>query len=125
MKALSLKQPWAELVLLGKKTIELRKWNTNFRGEFFIHASGNIDEEQMKKYNLKDLPKQSIVGRANLIDVKIYNNKKEFSEDSNKHLASNMDYGKYGFILKNVKRIDPIKHKGQLGFFNIDLKRGQ
>ena len=36
MKALSLKQPWAELILSEKKTIELRKWNTNFRGEFFM-----------------------------------------------------------------------------------------
>jgi len=36
MKALSLKQPFAELILQGKKTIELRKWNTKFRGEFLI-----------------------------------------------------------------------------------------
>ncbi|MDD4353280.1 MAG: ASCH domain-containing protein, partial [Candidatus Nanoarchaeia archaeon] len=28
IKVLSLKQPWAELVASGKKTIELRKWNT-------------------------------------------------------------------------------------------------
>ena len=122
MKALSLKQPWVELILLGKKTIELRKWNTNFRGEFYIHASGNIDEEQIKKFNLNNLPRQSIVGKANLVDVKIYNNEKEFLQDSNKHLASNMKFGKYGFILSNVKRIEPIKYKGQLRFFEVDLK---
>lgn len=39
MKTLSLKQPFAELILSGKKKIELRKWNTSFRGEFLIHAS--------------------------------------------------------------------------------------
>ena len=39
MKALSLKQPFAELVVEGKKKIELRNWNTKFRGDFFIHAS--------------------------------------------------------------------------------------
>jgi hypothetical protein len=122
MKALSLKQPWAELVLLGKKKIELRKWSTNFRGEFYIHTSGNIDEEQMKKYNLEDLPRQSIVGRAILTDVKIYNNEKEFLEDSSKHLASDMIYGRYGFVLSSVKRIEPVKYKGQLRFFEVDLK---
>ena len=38
MKCLSLKQPFAELLASGKKTIELRKWNTRFRGRFLIHA---------------------------------------------------------------------------------------
>ncbi len=121
MKALSLKQPWAELVLQGKKTIELRRWNTKFRGEFYIHASGNIDEEKMKEYNLKDLPRQSLVGKAKLIDVKIYENEKEFFQDSNKHLAKESKWGKYGFILEDAKRINPISYKGQLNFFDVKI----
>ena len=44
MKSLSLKQPWAELVIQGKKSIELRKWKTSFKGEFYVHASGNQEE---------------------------------------------------------------------------------
>ena len=43
MKTLSLKQPFAELILQGRKTIELRRWNTNLRGDFLIHASKNPD----------------------------------------------------------------------------------
>jgi hypothetical protein len=39
MKCLSLKKPFAELLVSGKKTVELRKWNTKFRGKFLIHAS--------------------------------------------------------------------------------------
>ena len=39
MKALSLKQPFAELVVSGKKIIELRNWKSKFRGRFLIHAS--------------------------------------------------------------------------------------
>ena len=31
-----------------KKTIELRKWNTNFRGKFLIHASKNVNKEKCK-----------------------------------------------------------------------------
>jgi hypothetical protein len=46
MKSLSLKQPYAELLISGKKTIELRKWNTNFRGHFLVHASKNVDKEK-------------------------------------------------------------------------------
>src|ERR1041385_6407776 len=33
VKALSLKQPWAELMVQGKKTVELRNWKTKFRGD--------------------------------------------------------------------------------------------
>ena len=43
MKAISLKQPWASLIVSGRKTIELRTWNTKFRGEFYIHASKTTD----------------------------------------------------------------------------------
>ena len=48
MKCLSLRQPYAELLVSGKKTIELRKWNTNFRGKFLIHASKNVNKERCK-----------------------------------------------------------------------------
>lgn len=119
MKALSIKQPWAELILLGKKKIELRKWNTNFRGKFYIHASGNSDEEMMSKFNFKDLPRKMIIGEAELLDVKIYKDKNDFIKDNNKHLASTMDLGNYGFILGNVKRITPFNYRGQLNFFDV------
>ncbi|MEK6923012.1 MAG: ASCH domain-containing protein, partial [Nanoarchaeota archaeon] len=56
MKALSLKQPFAELILQGKKKIELRKWNTHFMGEFLIHASKISDKKAMKRFGFEDLP---------------------------------------------------------------------
>jgi len=122
MKALSLKQPWVELVIQGKKTIELRKWNTSFRGEFYVHASGNIDEEQMKIFNLKDLPRQAIIGKVTLLDVKKYENEQDFLKDKDKHQALKMEFGSYGFILGNAKRLEkPIKQKGFLGFFEVNL----
>ncbi len=40
MKALSVVQPWAWLIMHGGKTIENRTWNTRYRGRVLIHASG-------------------------------------------------------------------------------------
>ena len=37
-KCLSIRQPYADLIVSGRKTIELRKWNARFRGEFLVHA---------------------------------------------------------------------------------------
>ncbi len=118
MKALTLKQPWAELILLGKKKIELRKWNTHFRGEFLIHSSKIPDKKNVKKLGFDELPNGFILGKATLSDVKKYENEKEFNKDKNKHLATK-DWGRYGFILKNVKRIKQIPAKGQLNFWNF------
>ena len=118
MKALSLKQPWAELVVLGKKKVELRKWNTNFRCKFLIHASKNPDKKNMKKFGFDDLLLGYIIGEAELVDVKKYVSSKELIKDKDLHLADE-SWGSYGFILKNVKRIKPIKTKGALNFWEF------
>ncbi|MCS4265946.1 ASCH domain-containing protein [Serratia sp. BIGb0163] len=39
MKAISIRQPWAWLIVNGYKDIENRTWNTKFRGQVLIHAS--------------------------------------------------------------------------------------
>jgi hypothetical protein len=89
MKCPSLRQPYAELLVPGKKTIELRKWNTKFRGKFLVHASRNIDKEKCKSLGI-DYTKLSIgmiIGRAILYDVKKYDNKALFMKDKNRHYA--------------------------------------
>lgn len=122
MKTLSLKQPWAELVLQGRKTIELRKWNTNFRGRFLIHSSKISDADSMERLGFKDLPCGFILGEANLFDVKEYKSDEEFFKDKNKHLADR-SWGQYGFLLKDAKRIEPISARGQLNFWDFNPRR--
>ncbi|MCK4647411.1 ASCH domain-containing protein [Candidatus Pacearchaeota archaeon] len=121
MKALSLKQPWAELILQGKKKIEIRKWNTKFRGKFLIHSSKIPDKESMEKFGFHNLPNGFIVGQAELTEVKTYPNNEELLKDKNLHLAGT-GWGNKGFILKNPKRIKKIKQKGNLGFWEFNQK---
>ncbi len=116
MKALSLKQPFAELIISGKKTIELRKWNTKFRGEFLIHASKIPNKDAMKSFGFVNLPLGFIVGKAKLIDVKEYKNEEEHKKDKDKHLADS-SWEKFGFVLKDAERIEPVAAKGMLGFW--------
>ncbi|MDO8528390.1 MAG: ASCH domain-containing protein [Nanoarchaeota archaeon] len=118
MKALSLKQPFAELIVSGRKKIELRNWNTHFRGEFLIHASKSPDLKSMKKFDFETLPLGMIVGKVKLVEVKHYLSKEEHEKDKNRHLASS-DWGNYGFILENPERIKPIPAKGRLGFWEF------
>ena len=118
MKALSIKQPFAELILQGRKKIELRKWNTNFRGEFLIHASKIPDDKSMKEFGFSELPCGYIVGKAKLVDVKQYKNEKEHKRDKSLHLASDV-WGNYGFVLENVERVKKILCNGSLGFWGL------
>lgn len=120
MKALSLKQPWAELVVSGKKKIEIRKWNTHFRGEFMVHASKTPDISAMKKFGFDSLPLGMVLGKAKLVDVKNYKNDEDFLKDKWLHLASS-DWGNFGFVLQDAERLkEPIKAKGSLNFWEFD-----
>ena len=122
MKVLSLKQPFAELVVSGKKKIELRKWNTNFRGDFLIHASKSPDVKSMEKFGFENLPLGFIVGKATLTKVKNYNNEAEHIADRDLHLADSV-WGNFGFVLENPERINPIPAKGKLNFWDFNLNQ--
>ena len=126
MKCLSICQPFAELIIQNKKTIELRKWNTNFRGEFLVHAPIKIRKEDYKKLKIKEnLTTGAIIGKVELYDVKKYESLKEIQEDSNQHFSTKKFQKKtFGFILKNSKPLRiPIPWKGQLGFFDVELSK--
>ena len=128
MKCLSISQPFADLIVSGKKTIELRKWNTNFRGEFLIHAPIKIRIEDCKRLKItKKLVTGVIIGKAELYDVKKYNSSKEVKNDQKFHFASkNFQDKTFGFKIKNAKPLRiPIPWKGQLGFFDVELSKAR
>jgi hypothetical protein len=126
MKCLSLKQPYSFLLSSGEKTIELRKWNTKFRGEFLIHSSKQTDVENCRRLRIDDsnLITGAIIGSAFLYDVKKYSNNEDFIKDKNRHFAADAKYlegYRYGFLVKNAKKLNqPIPYSGKLGFFEVN-----
>jgi ASCH domain len=126
MKCLSLKQPFADLLALGEKTTELRKWNTKFRGKFLIHASKNMDIEACERLDIDidKLTKDTIIGSAFLYNVKEYQNQHEFNKDKQKHfsiISKYFDGYKYSFLVKDARMFKTsIPYSGKLGFFNVD-----
>ena len=125
MKCLSLKQPFAELLVRGEKTIELRNWNTMIRGKFLIHASKNIDIETCKRLNIDiySFTIGAIIGYASLYDVKEYKNQEEFNKDKQKHfsiISKYFDGYKYGFLVKDTRIFKKsIPYSGKLEFFEV------
>ncbi|MBT3582670.1 ASCH domain-containing protein [Candidatus Woesearchaeota archaeon] len=126
MKALTLRQPYAELMIQGKKTIEIRMWKTDFRGEFLVHSAKKTFERDCSKFGFdpNTMVTGKILGRVTLVDVKKYETVEEFNADFDKHKAEARWFRKpcYGFILENPKRIDtPIPARGSLTFFDLDI----
>lgn len=116
MKALSIRQPWAWLIVHGAKDIENRKWWTNYRGPFLVHAGLQVDHfdpqdlrEVCKDFGLdypETLPTGGIVGSVDLVDC--------VTED-----PSDWFEGPYGFILQNPRPLPFRPLKGKLGFFEV------
>ncbi|HBL44587.1 MAG TPA: hypothetical protein DDZ90_14465, partial [Planctomycetaceae bacterium] len=42
LPALGIRQPWAELILRGEKTIEIRSSQTQIRGTIYVYASRKL-----------------------------------------------------------------------------------
>ena len=124
MKCLSVCQPFAELIVQGKKTIELRKWNTKFRGEFLIHAAKKVLIKDCKRMKIEpsSITIGAIIGKVNLIDVKKYDSDEELETDKKKHHSiSAHTKNKYGFILEKPKKLRiPIPYLGKLNFFEFE-----
>lgn len=125
MKCISLKQPYAELLASGKKTIETRAWSTKFRGSFLIHASKTVDVEACEYYeiDMDRIARGAVIGKAVIYDVKKYPNSNEFALDKSKHLSLKKivdNKNMYGFLIKDaIKFDDAVPCLGKMGFFDV------
>lgn len=126
MKVLTIKQPWASLIINGYKRYEFRSWYTNYRGELLIHAGKSVDKEAMKrleKYLDFDIPIGKIIGKVNITDcVKLDSNLKEELLNENSDIYKNFEVGSFGWQIEDVIKFDnPIEINGMLGLWNYDI----
>lgn len=126
MKVLTIKQPWATLIIQGDKKFEFRSWQTKYRGELLIHAGKGIDKEAVKrleKYLPKELPIGKILGKVTLVDcIKMSPEFKEklLKENSDIYTKSSFQEN-YGWLLDNVEVFnEPIEAKGHLSLWEFD-----
>ncbi len=127
MKALTIKQPWASLIMQGIKKYEFRSWQTKYRGDILIHSSKQVDKEAMKKYSkyLNSAPTGVILGVVTITDcIKKSEEFKQIllNEKCDVYTKSSFE-SNYGWKIENVRVFDtPIKAKGNLGLWNYDIE---
>lgn len=118
MKALSIRQPWAWLIVHGGKDIENRSWATSFRGIFFVHAAAGMTMREYDSAQLfakvrgveippaEALQRGGIIGRVEMTGYVLKSDSPWFE-------------GPCGFVLRNPVALRFHPMKGRLGFFEV------
>lgn len=141
MIALSIRQPWAWLIVHGHKPLENRTWGTKFRGRIAVHAAKGMSRMEYDDARLfserrgvklppfemfsdrfHETPHHSIttrrggvIGAVRIVDM-------VFSEKEAIEKQVELWYtGQVGFVLAEP-RIAPhfIPARGSLGFFKVE-----
>ena len=107
LRALSLKQPWANLVAAGRKTVETRTWRTAYRGPLIIVSSRRPPVE----------PAGCAVALAELVDCR------PMTREDEKAAGIALYPGAQAWILKNIRPLRPFPLRGALGLYSVTLRR--
>ena len=130
MITLSIRQPWAWLIVNGHKDIENRDWQTKVRGKFLVHASKGMTKDEYEDCidtchwisrkrpfpsntvlpKFDDLERGGVVGMSEILDCVSQSESPWF-------------FGEYGFVLGRSKVLPFMPFKGQLGFFNVEYDK--
>ena len=124
MLALSIRQPWAWLILHAGKDIENRSWPTKFRGRVLVHASKGMTRDEWESawtfahgsgaspkavaagLTRDNIERGGIVGSVEIVDCVTAS-------------ASRWFMGDYGFVLRNPEPLPFRPFRGALGFFDV------
>lgn len=131
LPALSIRAPWAWLIIHGGKKIENRTWTTGYRGRFLVHATGtNLKSEyeaalKMTKLlevglpPMEELPIGSLIGTVNLEAISSPNDVAEWADPDlrSKFYGWGDATAKYWWHLNRPVPHTPDPCPGQLGWF--------
>lgn len=129
MKALTICQPFAELIMRGQKLVENRTWSTPYRGPLAIHAGKNRDWLELDDtgafdefYNIPiaEMAFGAIVGTAELVACLPILAIRSLRYEQRYPWLNDHDHteGPWCWVLENVKRFaEPIPARGAQGIW--------
>jgi hypothetical protein len=127
MLALSVRQPWAWMIIHGGKDVENRDWPTKVRGRVLIHAAKTMTKREWDhawsfsydtgaplkaaraKLTYENIQLGGIIG-----SVEIY--------ACVTHSPSHWFMGKHGFLLRDPRPLPFTPWRGMPGFFDVPVE---
>jgi hypothetical protein len=137
MIALSVQQPWVQLILLGKKRFETRTWKTGYRGPLAIQASRTFPEASRQlcfrepfRSDLvqagfrfsADLPRGAVLGVVDLLDC-LPAPEVVAELGDGERAYGDFRPGRWAWRLANPRLLpSPVPARGKTGLFHVELE---
>lgn len=121
IRALTIRQPFPELILRRRKPYEIRSWKTNYRGPLLIHSAAKVKTDCAEEagLNADTLMTSAFVGIAVLSDVRPYT-RADSKLLNQRRAIGGWSPGLFSWVLKKPIRFSrPIKANGKLGLFRV------
>lgn len=123
---ISVRQPWAWLIVAGFKDIENRDWFTKQRGRVLIHAAKGMTRDEYEwclstchaVSKTRPFPPDTCLPAFNALERGGIIGSVEIVDCVSKS-ESPWFFGRYGFVLRDAKPLPFYPCRGQLGFFRI------
>jgi ASCH domain-containing protein len=118
--ALSVRQPWAELIVTGRKRLEIRTWETPYRGRIWIHAPRHVNPDLEREFGLLDVYRGGFVGAVALasiepIDAGSWEAWRTYHLDS-----GSFQPGLFGWVLSDPHKFAvPVAAPGNRGLYDV------
>jgi hypothetical protein len=119
--ALSVRQPWAELIVSGRKPMEIRTWERPYRGRIWIHAAKHIDEALDLHFGIRDPYRGGFIGSVELTSIEPFD-----IESWRAWGEYHLDHGPFrpglfAWVLVHPRRLaDPLPATGNIGLYELD-----
>jgi activating signal cointegrator 1 len=133
MKALTICQPYAHLIAVGRKRVENRTWPTSYRGPIYIHAGKsrqwlssddpNPDPRENYGIPLADMAFGAVVAFAHLTDCVNYDDLfepegKRWNEKYPWLRSHEHTEGPWCWVFSGVRRVKPVEYRGAQGLWD-------
>jgi len=141
-KAVSLHQPWATMIAIGRKTFETRSWPTRHRGPLAIHAARRLEGENIDRilggeaFDLlgrayqhllldeltsRRYPLGAIVAVANVVDcIRVGEETPPADPGTIEYCLGDYTAGRYAWRLEDVQPLKtPVACRGAQGLWDV------
>lgn len=126
MKALTICQPYAHLIVRGEKRVENREWYTRYRGPLLIHAGKSRDwmsDHDEQEFNAMGDPMSfgALIGISSIVDCLNIEHIRRGDHDARYPWLRTHDHtnGTWCLVLGDVRRMPPLQWKGAQGLWNV------
>ena len=119
--ALSVRQPWAHLIVEGRKRVEVRSWVDPYRGPLWIHAARASDVRAAMHFDLAHVFTGAFVSRVVLLDIVPLDAHRWERWRSAHCVPGPAPANAYGWVLDDARAIEPpVPAAGRLRLFRVD-----